>query len=262
MTALGDLDRARLRELHAREVARFREARPRSLAMVARARAHMPNGAPMAWMAYYDDPLVYIDYGQGAGFTDVDGFTYLDFNASDMSMFCGHANPAIVAAVCARAARSTQFLLPTLASVEVAEELARRYPVGQWQFTLSATQANTEAIRLARAATGREVIVLFQGHYHGHFEEGLVDLADGQASPMQRGLSKAATGRVRIAQFNDAGTLRKALEPGDVALVLTEPAMTNNLHMLLPEPGWHQALRGLTRQHGPLLGIDETHTHV
>src|SRR6516165_6039018 len=262
MTALGDLDRARLRELHAREVARFREARPRSLAMVARARAHMPNGAPMAWMAYYDDPPVYIDHGQGAGFTDVDGFSYLDFNASDMSMFCGHANPVIVAAVQARAARSTQFLLPTEESVEVAEELARRYPVPLWQFTLSATQANTEAIRLARNATGREVIVLFQGHYHGHFEEGLVDLDGEQVAALERGLSKGVTGRVRIAQFNDAGTVAAALEPGDVALVLTEPAMSNNIHLLAPEPGWHAELRDLTRRHGTLLGLDETHTNV
>jgi len=131
-------------------------------------------------------------------------------------MFCGHANPAIVAAVQAQAARSTQFLLPTEASVVVAEELARRYPVPHWQFTLSATQANTEAIRLARAVTGREVIVLFQGHYHGHFEEGLVDLANGQLAPVQRGLSKSVTGRVRIAQFNDAGKLRAACH-GDVA---------------------------------------------
>jgi len=139
----------------------------------------MPNGVPMVWMAFHDDQMVYIDHGHGPGFTDVDGFGYVDFNASDMAMFCGHANPAIVAAVQARAARSTQFLLPTEESVAVAEELARRYPVGRWQFTLSATQANTEAIRLARSVTGREVIVLFQGHYHGHFEEGLVDL-DGE----------------------------------------------------------------------------------
>jgi glutamate-1-semialdehyde 2,1-aminomutase len=210
MTAAGDLDRARIGELFAGELARFRQARPRSLAMVTRARAHMPNGVPMAWMAYYDNPPPYIDHGQGAGFTDLDGFGYVDFNASDMAMFCGHANPAIVAAVQAQVARSTQFLLPTEGSVEVAEELARRYPLPQWQFTLSATQANTEAIRLARAVTGREVIVLFQGHYHGHFEEGLVDLADGQARPLERGLSKAVTGRVRIAQFNDADTLRRA----------------------------------------------------
>ncbi len=262
MTALGDLDRARVGELHARELARFRQGRPRTLAMLGRARAHRPNGVPMAWMASDNDQPVYIDHGQGPGFTDIDGFSYLDFNASDMAMFCGHAHPAIVAAVQAQVARSTQFLLPTVASVQVAEELARRYPVPQWQFTLSATQANTEVIRLARAVTGREVIVLFQGHYHGHFEEGLVDLEDGQASPVQRGLSKGVTGRARIAQFNDPDTLRAALEPGDVALVLTEPAMTNYVHLLLPEPGWHAALRALTRQYGTLLGLDETHTHV
>jgi len=243
-------------------MARFRRDRPRSLAMLSRARAHMPNGTPMAWMASEYEQPVYIDHGQGAGFTDLDGFTYVDFNASDMAMFCGHANPAIVAAVVAQAARSTQFLLPTEASVEVAEELARRYPLQHWQFTLSATQANTEAIRLARAVTGREVVVLFEGHYHGHFEEGLVDLADGQARTVQRGLSRGITGRVRIAQFNDPSTLRTALEPGDVALVLTEPAMTNGIHLLLPEPGWHEALRELTRQHGTVLAIDETHTHV
>ena len=259
---MGDLDRARIGELHAGELARFRQGRPRSLAMIARARAHMPNGVPMAWMVSDNDQPVYVDLGLGPGFTDIDGFSYVDFNASDLAMFCGHANPAIVAAVQAQVARSTQFLLPTQASVEVAEELARRYPVPQWQFTLSATQANTEAIRLARAVTGRDVVVLFQGHYHGHFEEGLVDLADGRAVPVQRGLSKGVTGRVRIAQFNDPGTLGTALEPGDVALVLTEPAMTNYVHLLLPEPGWHQALRELTRQHGTLLAIDETHTHV
>jgi len=262
MTAYGDLDQARIRELHTREVARFWEARPRSRAMIARAREHMPNGVPMVWMAFHDDHLVYIDHGEGPGFTDIDGFGYLDFNASDMAMFCGHANPAIVAAIAARAARSTQFLLPTEESVTVAEELARRYPVGQWQFTLSATQANTEAIRLARSATGREVIVLFQGHYHGHFEEGLVDLDGEQVAALERGLSKGVTGRVRIAQFNDPGTLRAALEPGDVALVLTEPAMSNNIHLLLPEPGWHAALREETRRHGTLLALDETHTHV
>src|SRR5499427_142620 len=262
MTALGDLDRAKIGELHAQELARFREARPRSLAMIERARAHMPNGVPMAWMASDNDQPVYIDDGQGPGFTDVDGFGYVDFNASDMAMFCGHANPAIVAAAQAQVARSTQFLLPTVASVEVAEELARRYPVPQWQFTLSATQANTEAIRLARSVTGREVIVLFQGHYHGHFEEGLVDLDGEQVAALERGLSKGVTGRVRIAQFNDPGTLRAALASGDVALVLTEPAMSNNIHLVLPEPGWHAALRDLTRQHGTLLALDETHTHV
>jgi glutamate-1-semialdehyde 2,1-aminomutase len=262
MTAQGGLDRGRIRDLHARELARFREARPGTLAMLERARSHMPNGTPMSWMAVDNDQPVYVARGQGPGFTDVDGFSYVDFNASDMAMFCGHANPAIVRAIKAQAERSTQFLLPTEASVEVAEELARRYPVPMWQFTLSATQANGEAIRLARAVTGRDVVLLFQGHYHGHFEEGVVDLEGERVAALERGLSKGVTGRVRIAQFNDADSLAAALAPGDVALVLTEPAMTNRVHLLAPEPGWHEALRALTRGQGTLLALDETHTHV
>jgi glutamate-1-semialdehyde 2,1-aminomutase len=262
MTAQGGLDRSRIRDLHARELARFREARPGTLAMLGRARSHMPNGTPMSWMAVDNDQPVYVARGEGPGFTDVDGFSYVDFNASDMAMFCGHANPAVVRAIKAQAERSTQFLLPTEASVEVAEELARRYPVPMWQFTLSATQANAEAIRLARAVTGRDVVLLFQGHYHGHFEEGVVDLEGDRVAALERGLSKGVTGRVRIAQFNDVDGLGAALGPGDVALVLTEPAMTNRVHLLAPEPGWHEALRTLTRGHGTLLALDETHTHV
>jgi len=263
MPAHGDLDRDRITRLLADELVRFRADRPRTMALVDRARASMPNGVPMAWMASDNDQPVYIARGEGAGFTDVDGFTYLDTNASDMAMFCGHANPAIVRAVTDQVVRSTQFLLPTEDSIAVAEELARRYPAqSHWQFTLSATQANTEAIRLARAVTGREVVVLFEGHYHGHFEENMVDNEGGSAVPVQRGLSKGVTGRVRIAQYNDADSVRDALAPGDVAIVLTEPAMTNQVHMLLPDPGWHDDLRALTRSSGALLALDETHTHV
>jgi glutamate-1-semialdehyde 2,1-aminomutase len=217
----------------------------------------------MAWMASDNDMPVYVDRGDGASFTDVDGHEYVDFNASDLAMFCGHAHPAIVRAVQDRAARSTQFLLPTEESIAVAEELARRYPLQtHWQFTLSATQANTEAIRLARASTGRDVVLLFEGHYHGHFDENLVDLEHGRAAPVQRGLSKGVTGRVRIAQFNDAAGLADALAPNDIAIVVTEPALTNTVHFLPPEPGWHDALRRLTRDHGTVLAYDETHTHI
>ena len=263
MPATGDLDRDLIRRLHAEELSRFRQERPRTMALLARARDHMPNGTPMAWMAADNDQPIYIDRGEGSGFTDVDGFRYVDLNASDLAMFCGHAVPEIVRAVQEQAARSTQFLLPTEDSIAVAEELARRYP-GQthWQFTLSATQANTEAIRLARAVTDREVVVLFEGHYHGHFEEGLVDRDEASQHPLQRGLSKGVSGRVRIAQFNDPASLAEALAPGDVALVLTEPVMSNGIHLLVPVDGWHDELRRLTREHGTLLALDETHTHV
>jgi glutamate-1-semialdehyde 2,1-aminomutase len=263
MPAFGDLDRDLIRRMHAEELDRFRADRPRTMALLDRARAHMPNGTPMAWMASDNEQPIYIDRGEGAGFTDVDGFHYVDFNASDLAMFCGHAVPEIVRAVQAQVARSTQFLLPTEDSIAVAEELTRRYP-GQthWQFTLSATQANTEAIRLARAVSGRDVVVLFEGHYHGHFEEGLVDRDNSPQHPVQRGLSKGISGRVRIAQFNDAETLAEALAPGDVAIVLTEPVMSNGIHLLPPVEGWHDDLRRLTREHGTLLALDETHTHV
>ena len=110
--------------------------------------------------------------------------------------------------------------------------------------------------------TGREVVVLFEGHYHGHLEEGLVDLEGGHEAPIQRGLSKSVTGRTRIAQFNDPDTLAAVLAPDDVAIVLTEPALTNMIHFLPPAAGWHAELRRLTREHGTLLALDETHTHV
>jgi len=263
VTAAGDISRDRIRSLHDRETSAFRDAGPRTNALLDRAGRHMPNGTPMVWMVTDSEVPVYVDRGEGASFTDVDGRRYVDFNASDMAMFCGHANPAIVHAVQERVARSTMFLLPTEESVVVAEELARRYPAQtHWQFTLSATQANTEAIRTARAATDREVVLLFEGHYHGHFEEGLVDLEDGRAAAVQRGLSKGVAGRVRIAQFNDAEGLHAALEPGDVAIVLTEPALTNNIHFLPPADGWHDELRRATREHGTVLAYDETHTHV
>jgi len=263
MTAHGDLDRDLIRRLHGEEFARFRAERPRTMALQDRARAHMPNGTPMAWMASDNEQPVYVDRGEGASFTDVDGFAYVDFNASDLAMFCGHAVPAIVRAVQERVALSTQFLLPTEDSIVVAEELARRYPhQTHWQFTLSATQANTEAIRLARAVSDREVVVLFEGHYHGHFEEGLVDRDASPQHPLQRGLSKGVSGRVRIAQFNDADSLAEALAPGDVAIVLTEPVMSNGIHLLAPIDGWHDDLRRLTREQGTFLALDETHSHV
>jgi glutamate-1-semialdehyde 2,1-aminomutase len=255
-------DPAKVKTVHDQELKRFIDARPRTMALLERARAHMPNGVPMAWMAFDQEVPPYVDRGEGAGFADVDGHRYLDVNVADMSMFCGYANPAIVDAVAERARAGTQFLLPTAEAVEVAEELAGRYPVPFWQFTLSASQANVEAIRVARAATGREVALLFDGHYHGHFDEGLIDLQDGQLVFAQRGLAKATTGKVRIAQFNDVDGLRRALAPRDVAIVLTEPALTNNLHLLMPRPGWHEALRAMTRATGSVLAIDETHTHV
>jgi len=256
------IDRGRLDALEARENARFVAERPKSMALLERSRRTMPRGVPMSWMDdLYEHPPVFVADGRGAYLTDVDGHSYLDMYVADMSAFCGHAPDLVVEAVRRRMAHGHQFLMPSEDSIAVAEHLAGRYGLPKWQFTLSATQANTEVIRLARAATGREIILMFDGKYHGHGDATLVVLEDGEVVPEEFGLPRWITGQARIVGFNDIGALEAALAPGDVALVLAEPAMTN-AGFILPEHGYHEALRRLTRDAGTLLAIDETHTLV
>jgi glutamate-1-semialdehyde 2,1-aminomutase len=201
--------------------------------------------------------------GKGACFTDVDGHTYSDFNIADMSMFCGYAPDALVRAVSERMARGHQFLLPCEDAIVVSEELGRRYGLPKWQYTLSASQANTEVIRVARVVTGREKVLLFDGHYHGHFDQTLVELdADGRLVPEERGLPHSVVEQTVVVPFNDVAALTAALERRDIALVLTEPALTNNYGLILPEDGYHDALRSATRKTGTLLALDETHIQV
>jgi glutamate-1-semialdehyde 2,1-aminomutase len=224
----------------------------------------MPNGVPMAWhMSSYHHEAPWVARGAGARFTDVDGHTYSDFNIADLSMFCGYAPPALVRAVSERMAAGHQFLLPNEDSIVVAEELARRYGLPKWQFTLSASQANMEAIRVARTVTGRDKVLLFDGHYLGHLDEALVELdADGRAIAEERGLPRDVADGTVVVPLNDVAALAVALDRRDVAIVLTEPALTNNFGLILPDPGYHEALRALTRETATLLAIDETHTQV
>ena len=263
MTASGDFDRERLQRIKDREDAAFVAARPRSAELWTKAKDSMPNGVPMSWhRTSYDHPPLYVAEGKGARFRDVDGNEYSDFNIADMSMFGGYAPEPVVEAIARRAAQGTQFLLPGEDALWVAEELGRRYGLPKWQFTLAASQANTEAIRVARALTGRDKVLFFDGKYHGHFNEALVDLQDGVLVPEEGGLPRDVTAKTTIVQFNDPQVLRQALEPRDVAIVITEPALTNNVGLLLPEPGFHEALRASTRETGTVLAYDETHTQV
>jgi glutamate-1-semialdehyde 2,1-aminomutase len=258
------VDHRLVRELKNREDGRFREARPRCAALLARGQRVMPNGVPMAWHvgSYHHLPL-WAAEGHGARFTDVDGYSYADFNIADMSMFCGYAPEPLVRAVADRMARGNQFLLPTEDAIIVSEELARRYGLPKWQYTLSATQANTEVIRVARVATGRDRVLLFDGKYHGHLDQALVELdAQGALVPEERGLPRTVTEQTVVVPFNDPAALARALERHDIALVLTEPALTNNFGLILPDPGFLDAVRALTRDHGSLLALDETHTQV
>ena len=262
--AEGGIDRGKLREIKAREDAAFVAARPRSAGLWERAKASMPNGVPMSWLRNsYDHPPLFVSEGRGAHIRDADGHDYADFNIADVSMFCGYAVPPVVEAVARCAGLGTQFMLPNEDALWVAEELGRRYRLPKWQFTLSATAANTEAIRTARALTGRERVLFFDGKYHGHFDDVLVEPGpDGALVPEEAGLPRTVTQRTKVVPFNDPGALRAALEPRDVAIVITEPAITNNVGLLMPVDGFHAQLRTITRETGTLLAYDETHTQV
>jgi glutamate-1-semialdehyde 2,1-aminomutase len=252
----------RVQRLLAAENARFVAERPMSSQRWEQARRTMPRGVPMSWMdELYEHPPVWITHGNGAHFYDCDGHEYLDFYVADMSAFCGHAPPAVVEAVAERMRLGNQFLLPSEDAIPLAEHLAQRYGMPMWQFTLSATQANIEVIRIARQATGREIVLVFDGKYHGHLDTTLLVLDHGRVRPEYLGLARGLEAAIRIVPFNDVEALARALGPGDVALVLTEPALTN-AGFLLPAPGFHDALRELTEAAGTLLAIDETHTLV
>jgi len=257
--ALG-IDRPRLRALRARQDAAFRERTPRSQALYRRARELMPHGVPCAWMAGSETP-VFVQSGDGASFCDVDGNCYVDMSQCDLSMSCGYGPQPVATAVSRQFRAGSHYLLPTEDAIAVCELLQQRYGALRWQFTLSASGANAEAIRLARLATGRDRTLIFSGKYHGHFDEVMVH-DDGRGSmPDALGLPRSVIERTVVVPFNDLGALERALAGGDLACVLTEPAMTN-LGVILPEPGFHDALRRLTRQNGALLIIDETHTQV
>jgi glutamate-1-semialdehyde 2,1-aminomutase len=243
-----------------RELQRFVELRPRGMEFLARAARSMPNGVPMSWMTtLYEHPPIVVERGSGATFTDIDGNEYLDFNLADMSMFAGFGSEALARVAAERVAAGSQFMLPTEDALAVALELERRFGLPSWQFTLSATQANTEAIRLARAHTGRPAVLMFDGKYHGHADELLSSLDEGEVVPEGRGLPPGATQHVRIVQYNDLEAVERELARGDVACVISEAAITN-VGVIHPVDGFHAGLRRLTRDSGALLILDETHT--
>ncbi len=258
------VDRERVRTLKDAEDARFAAAHPKSAALLARGREVMPNGVPMAWLvgSYHHAPM-WIAEGLGAHITDVDGHTYADFNIADLSMFCGYAPEPLVRAVSAQVARGNQFLLPGEDAIVVSELLRERFGLPKWQYTSSATHANTEAIRVARVVARRDKVLMFDGKYHGHFDEALVELDDaGRVVPEDRGVPADTASGTVLVPFNDVPALASALARRDIAVVLSEPAITNNIGLLLPDDGFHAALRRLTRETGTLLALDETHTQV
>ena len=256
------VDRDRVAELMEREQTRFVKGHPKSLGLFERAKTALLGGVPMNWMTRWAGRFpVFVAEAQGAGFTDVDGIEYVDLCLGDTGAMTGHAPKAAVAAVSAAAAKGITFMLPTEDSLWVGEEMSRRFGVPLWQFTLSATDANRFAIRLARHITGRDKILVYNGCYHGSADETVIGLEGGLVVPRRGSIGPPVNPSLttRVVEWNDLSSLEEALGHGDVACVLAEPVMTN-IGIIFPDPGYHDALRSLTKDAGTLLMIDETHT--
>jgi len=259
------LDRDRLAVLLARERQSYVDANPRSAAAFASAQGSLFGGVPMTWMVKWSGGFpLYLDHARGASISDVDGHTYVDFALGDTAAMAGHSPQATVLAVQDRVgvAGGITTMLPTADAEWVGAELQRRFGLPLWSFALTATDANRWALRLARMVTGRPKVLAFSYCYHGSVDETVVISGpDGQtlARPGSVGPQVDPTQTTRVAEFNDLASVESALAHGDVAVVITEPALTN-IGIVLPEPTFLEDLRELCTRYGTLLLIDETHT--
>jgi len=260
---MKSIDRSRLQSLMQREQKKFVDERPKSKALFERARKSLLAGVPMNWMVKWAGAFpLFVREAQGAYFFDVDGHRYVDFCLGDTGAMTGHSPFATVKAVETQSRRGITLMLPGEDAIFVAEELQKRFTLPYWQFALTATDANRFSIRLARQITGRPKILVFNWCYHGTVDETFITLgANGEAGPRPGNIGPPVNPAVttKVVEFNDVAAIEKALAPEDVACVLAEPAMTN-VGIVHPQAGYHQALRALTRKHGTLLILDETHT--
>lgn len=257
------VDRERLTSLMRAEIARFEQERPRSRELFDKATHRMPDGVPMLWMAKWPGPWpVYVDHAQGAHFTCVDGIDHVDLCLGDTGAMVGHSPKPTVDALSAQLAKGITTMLPTEDAEIAAGMLAERFGVPMWQFTLTATDANRAMIRYSRAVTGKKKVLVMDYCYHGSVDETFATLDDNGAVVERRGNIGAPvppSETTVVVPFNDVPALEAAFATGEIACVLVEPAMTN-IGIVLPEPGWHDALRELATRHGAVLIIDETHT--
>jgi glutamate-1-semialdehyde 2,1-aminomutase len=258
------MDRTRLQQLLARESAEAEHRNPRSRAAYERA-DHLFGRVPMTWMNKTAGAFPrYLDTARGARITDIDGHEYIDFCLGDTGAMAGHSPEVVAEAVRTRFAESggATAMLPTEDAEWVGAELTRRFGLARWSFSLTATDANRWSIRLARAVTGRPKILVNSYSYHGSVDESLIVVGPdghGAARPGNVGAPCDVTLTSRVAEFNDLEQLERELAHGDVAAVLMEPALTN-IGIVLPEPGYLEGVRALTRRYGTLLINDETHT--
>jgi glutamate-1-semialdehyde 2,1-aminomutase len=259
MTAV---DPDRLRSALAAEQERFERTHPRAAARHA-AESAMLGGVPMPWMMRWAGGFpVTAAHAKGARLVDTDGHEYVDLCLGDTGAMAGHAPDQVVNAAAHQLAAGVTMMLPTDDAEVAAAELARRFGVPRWLFTLSATDANRTALRMARHLTGRSKILCFSYSYHGSVDETFaVRAPDGSTVAREGNVGPPCdvAETTRAIEWNDVDQLRDALAHGDIACVLAEPAMTN-MGIVLPDDGYHDELRRLTRDAGTVLIIDETHT--
>jgi glutamate-1-semialdehyde 2,1-aminomutase len=245
-----------------RELAKFEAEHPRSADLTRRAKDSLLGGVPMHWMVRWAGGFpVFAVEAHSARFTDVDDHEYVDFCLGDTGAMTGHSPEPAVRAIREQAARGITLMLPSEDALWVGEEMTRRFGLPSWQFALTATDANRFAIRLAREVTKRPKILVYNWCYHGTVDETVATLENGAVVTREGSVGPPVdpSETTRVVEFNDVEALETALAHGDVACVLAEPALTN-IGIVLPEPGYHDALREATRRHGTLLIIDETHT--
>jgi glutamate-1-semialdehyde 2,1-aminomutase len=257
------IDRSRLHELMDRELVLFRERHPRSKELAEDAKVSLLFGVPMNWMIRWPgDHPVFVDRAEGAHFWDADGNAFVDFCLGDTGGMAGHAPKVSVDAIAEQAGRGITLMLPTEDAAWVGREMARRFGLPFWQFCLTATDANRFVIRWARQVTGRPKIVVHNWNYHGSVDETFATLdAAGDVVPREGNVGPPVplAETTRVVEINDLAALERELAEGDVAVCLFEPALTN-IGIVLPDAGYHEAVRELCTRYGTLLLIDETHT--
>jgi len=253
-----------------KEIETYEKRTPRSREAHKRATARVPLGVASNYRAYDPYPIFVRD-GKGGRIHDLDGNEYIDFNLCFGALMAGHCHPAVIRAVQEKLGTGTMFGMPHNLEWELAEEICNRFPVEMVRFGNSGTEATMHAVRLARAATGRERIIKMEGCYHGLHDAALVSVKPKAAEagdpawpnsvPGGEGIPKAALQNTVIAQFNDPAAVERlfAKYPGEIAAVIVEPIMMN-VGILMPDPGYHQALREITKKHGALLIFDEVKT--
>ncbi len=258
------VDRMALQAVLERERATYLARNPRSAAAYQEA-SHLFGRVPMTWMNKWSGGFpLYLDKARGNRVIDIDGHEYVDFALGDTGAMAGHSPAATVLAVQRRIELlgGITTMMPSEDAEWVATELTRRFGLPLWSFSLTATDANRWALRIARMITGKPKVLAFSYCYHGSVDETFVVMGPDGAATARGGnvgppVPVAET--TRVAEFNDLESVERALRHGDVAAVLTEPALTN-IGIVLPEPGFLAGLRELCDRYGALLIIDETHT--